>query len=771
MKPRFLLLSAASLLLSPAIHAVEYTWSGSTGGTWNSSNTNWSGAVADPWNAANGPDNIARFNSSGHSVNVSGDVFTNGINFAQGATLTSTGTINLVGGSPSIITTNGGTIIAKLVGSNGFTKTGNNTLTLRGDNSGLSGTIFHQENRLSAGASNVVLGSEFGSGTVDVASGAFIRFFQVSNAANQNMSANLILRGTGNGQGVLQNDGNATANHMLWGGTITLAADARIDTQNSGRYTFNGDVGQSGGSRTLSLTVNGGPNTFNAGLTMGTVNHSGNGAVSFGADSVMDVGTWSSTSGTGALSFGTATVNALGTLTTNRNTSLGKENQLTATTALNVGGGTFNLGAFSQQAGVFTQTGGTVSNGTLNASSFALNGGTLAAVPGGSGTISFGGGALQQSDGTDHSARFSTLAGQQYRIDVSGAGNSVTWATDLVSTGSTLGKFGAGTLHLTGDNSGLGGTLSFGGNGINAGHILPGHANALGGISNIHLGGTQTGGVSGIMLEGGLAFSQTLTTAGRQNADTTGYVLRNLSGDNAWNGSITITDGGGSYGFISNTGTLTLGGDMQSTWVSTFAARAVSFSGEGNFMVTGDLLGGGPNSQNLALTKSGSGTLTVAGTNNTYTGNTTVSAGTLLVTGALGATNVSVAADAVIGGSGSLAGDLTLSSGANFLFDPLSTLTLTAGTVSFGGFGIANLIGLDGSVAENTYTLIQNTGIAVIDFTNVSNLGIANAVPIGGGKSAYLEPGSLQVVVIPEPSGLLLGAGGLLLAALRRRRP
>jgi len=49
-----------------------------------------------------------------------------------------------------------------------------------------------------------------------------------------------------------------------------------------------------------------------------------------------------------------------------------------------------------------------------------------------------------------------------------------------------------------------------------------------------------------------------------------------------------------------------------------------------------------------------------------------------------------------------------------------------------------------------TYTLIDGT--AVIDFTNVSNIGEANAFDIGGGKSAYFQSGSLQVVVIPNPA-------------------
>jgi fibronectin-binding autotransporter adhesin len=799
-----LFLCSASFTIQTA-HAAEYTWSGASGGTWNGTNTNWSGAPADPWNIANGPDNVARFNSNNHNVEVVGDVFTNGINFAQTATLRNTGTINLVGSDPTIVTTANGNINANLAGTSGFTKTGNAILTLRGDNSGLSGTIFHTENRLSAGGSNSVRGTEFGSGTVDVSSGAFIRFFNMTNAATQDVTANLILRGTGNNQGALQNDGNSTANHMLWGGSITLAADARIDSQNSGRYTFNGDVGQSGGSHTLTLSLSSGTNTFNAGLTMGTVNHSGNGAVSFGADSVIDVGTWSSTSGSGAVNLGTATVTALDTLTTNRSTNLGAENQLTASTAVNVQGGTFNLGGFDQQAGVFTQTGGTVSNGTLNAASFALNGGTLSANPGGSGTISFGGGTLQQSDDTDHSSRFSTAASQDFRIDVAGAANTVTWATSLTSADSTLAKSGSGTLLLAGDNSGLSGTLSFGGNNVDAGQIHLGHSGALGGISTVNLAGSQSG-VSGILLEGGVAFNQTITTAGRSNPTTTGYILRNLSGDNAWNGNITINNGGGSYGIVSDAGTLTLGGDMESTLVSTLAARSVTFGGDGDFLVTGDLRGGGPNSENLAITMDGAGTLTIAGTNNNYTGNTNVNAGTLVLNGTSAGSNFFVGADGTLGGAGTITGnvsvagtlapgnsigtltvngDLTLDNDSTFNVE-IDTSSATAdqmvvsGAVNIGSNVALNLFDLGGDqplTFGSILTLIDysqggswNGGFFL--FNNATLLNSDTFTAAGNlWRIAYGGDDLITLTVIPEPStiALLLGLAGLGAVALRRR--
>lgn len=158
----------------------------------------------------------------------------------------------------------------------------------------------------------------------------------------------------------------------------------------------------------------------------------------------------------------------------------------------------------------------------------------------------------------------------------------------------------------------------------------------------------------------------------------------------------------------------------------------------------------------------------ILGGSHTYTGNTLVSAGTLLVNGVLGASNTSVASSATIGGNGIIGGSLSLDAGANFLFSLTDTLTVNGGSVSFGGFGINNLIGLDSTVANGTYTLIDGTA-DFGTFANVSNFGAANAVDLGAGKSAYFAPGSLNVIVIPEPRAALLGGLGLL-ALLRRRR-
>ena len=60
-----------------------------------------------------------------------------------------------------------------------------------------------------------------------------------------------------------------------------------------------------------------------------------------------------------------------------------------------------------------------------------------------------------------------------------------------------------------------------------------------------------------------------------------------------------------------------------------------------------------------------------------------------------------------------------------------------------------------------------------MNLANVSNVGAGSAYSLGGGKSAYLQAGSLQLVVVPEPSAVIAVVGGLAGVAaygFRRRR-
>jgi autotransporter-associated beta strand protein len=163
--------------------------------------------------------------------------------------------------------------------------------------------------------------------------------------------------------------------------------------------------------------------------------------------------------------------------------------------------------------------------------------------------------------------------------------------------------------------------------------------------------------------------------------------------------------------------------------------------------------------------KAGTGTQILIG-NNTYTGTTTVSAGTLLVTGQLGDTAVTVESNGVIGGSGIILGSLNFDAGANLLVNLADPLEISA-NVTFDGFGFLNLLGWDYTTAENgTYTLLAGSNISL---ANVANVGLENAFDLGAGRKIYFQTGSLQAVVVPESSALLLGTLGVL-GLLRRRR-
>jgi autotransporter family porin len=172
------------------------------------------------------------------------------------------------------------------------------------------------------------------------------------------------------------------------------------------------------------------------------------------------------------------------------------------------------------------------------------------------------------------------------------------------------------------------------------------------------------------------------------------------------------------------------------------------------------------------LTKTGVGTMTFT-TANSYQGATSINEGALLINGDMSlATGLyTVAANAAIGGSGTIGGSLSFLSDAKFVFSLTSTLIVNGASVTFGSFGVDDLIGLDSSVAVGTYTLIA--GPADVDTSNLSNFGAANAFDLGGGKSAYFTEGSLQLNVVPEPSTyalLVLSAAGLGAHMIRRRR-
>ena len=228
---------------------------------------------------------------------------------------------------------------------------------------------------------------------------------------------------------------------------------------------------------------------------------------------------------------------------------------------------------------------------------------------------------------------------------------------DATISGGSIAKLGAGTLYLTGNNSFGSGTLTLGGGTQNVGFLRLGHPKALGNYLKVNLTSNNSG-VSGIEVIGGHSFSYGIDTAGRNSADRA--ILRNVSANNTWAGNITITGTGGGYLIESLADELNITGTIGVGSLNV-GTRGLTLGGAGNLRVSSPITdtAGTP----ISLTKSGSGTLRLDAAN-TFTGVISANAGTLLVNGSVNPA-ITVAANAVLGGEGSIGNATLTGTGSN----------------------------------------------------------------------------------------------------------
>ncbi|MFL9959331.1 autotransporter outer membrane beta-barrel domain-containing protein [Paraburkholderia nemoris] len=442
------------------------------------------------------------------------------------------------------------------------------------------------------------------------------------------------------------------------------------------------------------------------------------------------------------------------------------------------GAGTLTLAPLA--AGGNTYTGGTVlKQGVLSVSADKALGGTT-------GGVTFDGGTLQFGASLDlASTRAISVTSNGGTIDTQGFQSTINQA---ISGSGALDKTGSGTLTVNGAVVGAiatevqQGTLVLNGDGsqftgsvtVDQPAVLQASAQSLpptvtdNGLVQFeqNTDGVYTGtiGGTGVVEKDGAGTLTLAPSATGGNTYTGGTVLKagtvSVSADNAL--------GGGTGGVTFDGGTLQLGSsfDLANT-------RAVSITSNGGTIdtqgfqstIAQNITGAG------ALTKAGSGVLVLDGVN-TYSGGTTVAAGTLVVgdasnTGASVAGATTVATGAVLGGYGTVNGDVTnngaiavanalpssIPAGARGSFTINGQLT-NAGLVQLGGGGLAgNTLSVKGYVGQNG-TIALNSVLGADNSASdklVVNGGTAGGsttlkVTNVGGHGAPIVSNGIQVV-------------------------
>jgi fibronectin-binding autotransporter adhesin len=613
------------------------------------------------------------------------------------------------------------------------------SLTFSGDNSGFTGTLRLLTPLTGTYRISAPTPANLGNGSIEVQSGA-----QIFTAANQTYNNPLTISGIGfadsNGNiGALRLDSGAN-----WAGPIVVSGSARIGAHNT-TATVSGNI--SGGDLSVNATnfnnnytlIFTGTNSYGT-TTIGGQNTGGTGGTSMR----LNIGNGGTT---GTLGTGNVTINgdgANGVLGFDRSdgytllpgqTITGAGSSITRTfididtlgAGFNDNGNTITLGA----AGI--STGGSIRIAQARANAIANITGTLAAerIVVSSGLT---GGVLNIGTGATVSANFMS-AGEV--ANGSGTINQAAGSTVNVVGQLRLGHFGTntstynmngGTLTMTGasplntpSTAGAGDTTTSGDNNLNITNptTIVGGGIYLGidgtGIFNHNNGTVTTNWIvldnrgdtpAGVNMPDGI--DRYILSNGTVNFRSTyGLIQRNASAAVTFAGGTVRVDNTGTGTGTGANITIPLDANITVSGTTTLDTNGAgngftlprNVSGNGTLNLTG---GGTVNLsttgfQNITpaiassgtsptLVKLGTGTTTLSGNGSGFTGGVTVSAGRLNVPASLGASSITVADTAALGGEAST-GTATFgtTTGANLFFDPTTAGALTAGTLNLNG--------------------------------------------------------------------------------------
>lgn len=505
-------------------------------------------------------------------------------------------------------------------------------------------------------------------------------------------------------------------------------------------------------------------------------------------------------------------------------------------------GSFFRLGQNSTSSATVTQTGGTLDIGTYldfnkGNNTYSLQGGTLKVGDNGSdgirtsqGTYTFdlAGGTLQakgtqltvEANGTLHSGTVTTLSTPD------SSSQAIYWEADLLGSGGIL-KTGPGLLQLDGMSSNFSGGLT-----IQQGTVSPFKASSLGsgavifsGSGTLLVSGGSISPANTITINSGatatmdVASGNTLTLSGAIGGAGALTKLSpgtlTLSGSNTYAGATTVSAGTLKFAkeaafYNGSTASWT----AANLTVSSGATAAFSVGGTGEFTAAdldtikalGGASGGFQNGASIGLdttnaaggfvyssnigntntganalgvTKLGSGSLTLGGTN-TYTGNTTITAGTLIAgsSAAFGPGTIvlnggtlqndstartfgnalSLAASSALGGSTDLTLTGTLANTGNFTLSVPNTGTTTLGAI--------NLTSASGT---RVLTLSPTGGTTIVSGVIANGPGTGNLTKSGAGTlilnhaSTYTGNTTLSAGTLAAGNNTAFGTGTLVL--------
>jgi autotransporter-associated beta strand protein len=702
------------------------TWTGTTNGTWDTATTNWLFG-ATPALYEDGDTVVFTDTAATTAITIGNTITPAAITFSNSSTN---------------YTVSG----AGISGTGGITETGTGTLTLSNANTYTGATTLASGATLVVGNTNALQNStlNFTNGTLNFTSTTTAATF--GGLQGTNTAQNLALSNTAGAVALTVGGNNSTttyAGKLSGTGSVTKSGMGTLTL--TGANTYTGATSVSGGvlvigaggainGTTASVSDTGGGIVVSGGsLTASTASGIGNGAgLTVSSGTVTYNGGLTSDSNNGAnidVTGGTLTVNGI---VESREISYTSQAAVEAETGVDngilVSGGTLND---TGNLGIGTAGGAnSSSSATITAGSFTVSGKTNITLNNGGrwSILSIKGGTFTSTNtgaGVVIGGVYGGANGDLYIAGGAASINTITFGDGAQTSGSDV-------LNLTG------GSLYVGSGGLVAGetsgtttNVITLNGGTLGASSNwssslaMTLGGStiQTANAGGtpknITLSGALSGTGALT-------DTGGGTLT-LSGANTYTGGATITGGtvefatttsmpatgtvtvgstgtlavmvGSGTGLFTNSTSTTTNGSIGAllagkggqgaavTWSSGASLGLDTTNATGGFTYAGNITTAG-----LGLTKLGTGTLTLTGSN-TYTSATTVNAGTLIITGNLtSSSSVSIASGAT----------LNLTSGDN---------VATSGTITNGG----TLVLGSGATLSSTGAFTNN---GTLDLTN-----------------------------------------------------